>query len=57
MMFKKMFKCRTLLKNERYSLVIAQNGEGYRQGVKIMPDIILLDINIPRLNGIEVYQN
>ena len=47
----------TLLKNERYSLVIAQNGqEAIDRAIKIMPDIILLDINMPGLNGIEVCQ-
>ena len=45
----------TLLKNENYSLVIAQNGkEAIERAVKIQPDIILLDINMPGMDGIEV---
>ncbi|MEC8624365.1 MAG: response regulator [Bdellovibrionota bacterium] len=45
----------TLLKNEHYSLVIAQNGKEARErAVKIKPDIILLDINMPGMDGIEV---
>jgi len=45
----------TLLKNEDYSLVIAQNGkEAIERAVKIKPDIILLDINMPGMDGIEV---
>ncbi|MEC7182338.1 MAG: response regulator [Bdellovibrionota bacterium] len=45
----------TLLKNEHYSLVIAQNGkEAIERAVKIKPDIILLDINMPGMDGIEV---
>jgi len=48
----------TLLKNENYSLVIAQNGqEAIDRALKIKPDIILLDINMPGINGIEVCQN
>ncbi len=45
----------TLLKNEKYSLVIAQNGkEAIERAIKIKPDIILLDINMPEMDGIEV---
>ena len=45
----------TLLKNENYSLVIAQNGrEAIERALKIKPDIILLDINMPEMDGIEV---
>ena len=47
----------TLLKNENYSLVIAQNGqEAIERAVKIKPDIILLDINMPDIDGISVTQ-
>ena len=48
---------RTIAKSEtKHQLTEAKNGEealAYLQSGKPLPDIILLDLNMPRMNGIE----
>jgi len=48
----------TMLKNyfeiKHYSILTAQNGIEALEKIKLAPDIILLDINMPRLDGLEV---
>lgn len=48
----------TMLKNyfeiKNYSILTAQNGVEALEKIKLAPDIILLDINMPRLDGLEV---
>ena len=47
----------TMLKNyfkiKNYSILTAQNGVEALEKIKLAPDIILLDINMPRLDGLE----
>ncbi len=48
---------RTKLKREGYEVATAENGEeGLRQVRDVSPDIILLDIVMPRMNGYEVLE-
>lgn len=43
------------LKNNGYEVIIVDNGdEGYNMALKEMPDIILLDLMIPGIDGLEV---
>lgn len=48
----------TMLKNyfeiKHYSILTAQNGIEALEKIKLAPDIVLLDINMPRLDGLEV---
>lgn len=39
---------------KRYSVITAENGMGALGKIKSEPDIILLDINMPQIDGIEV---
>jgi len=42
---------------ERFEVVSAENGEkGYEMATKESPDIILLDILLPEMNGFEVLE-
>ena len=42
------------LKKEGFEVVEAENGiEGYKMAEKVSPDIILLDIMMPQMNGLE----
>jgi two-component system, OmpR family, KDP operon response regulator KdpE len=46
---------RANLKARGYEVIVAQDGaEALNQAEKEMPDLILLDINLPKLDGIEV---
>jgi CheY-like chemotaxis protein len=45
----------SMLKNDKYEVITAENGEeGYEKVVKEKPDLVLLDIMMPRMNGYEV---
>lgn len=39
---------------ENYLIYTATNGEEARQKIRIEPDLILLDINMPKINGLEL---
>jgi len=42
---------------ENFEVIIAEDGEkGYKMAGKEMPDIILLDIMLPKINGFEVLE-
>lgn len=47
-----------MLKNffeiKRYSVITAENGLDALEKIKFVPDIILLDINMPKIDGLEV---
>ncbi len=44
-----------VLEAEGYRILEAENGEdGVQQAVKFIPDLILLDINLPDIDGYEV---
>lgn len=46
------------LKREGYSVVMVSSGEeGLRQARAILPDLIVLDIMLPGLNGLDVCRN
>jgi len=46
-----------LLTDEGYSVVVAQDGaEALRQIGDAMPDVVLLDLNMPKLTGWEVVE-
>ena len=43
------------LRHENFSVLVAGNGdEGLKMALKNKPDLILLDIIMPRMNGIEM---
>lgn len=45
---------RSYFEIKKYEIITAENGtEGLRK-MELQPDIILLDINMPRIDGIEV---
>ena len=47
-----------ILTNKGYKVLIAQNGiNGLATATKAIPDMILLDIQMPNMNGIEVCQH
>ena len=46
-----------ILTNRGYKVLIAQNGiNGLETAIKVIPDMILLDINMPHMSGMEVCQ-
>lgn len=42
------------LKMKKYEIVTAENGLEGLNKIKLQPDIILLDVNMPKIDGIEV---
>jgi two-component system response regulator VicR len=48
----------TKLQNEGYEVIEAENGEiGLKLAIKQQPDLILLDIILPKMDGITVLEN
>lgn len=46
-----------ILEEEGYAVLTAKDGvEGFDTAMKKFPDLILLDMNMPRMSGMEVYQ-
>lgn len=46
-----------ILSSEKYQVTGAQNGEeGLRKIAEIQPDLVLLDLMMPHMDGWEVYQ-
>lgn len=46
------------LKTKNYNVVVAGNGlEGLEQLKTVKPDLIILDMNMPKMGGLEFYQN
>ena len=44
-----------LLKKNNYEVITASDGEeGYEKIIKENPDLVLLDVMLPKINGIEV---
>lgn len=51
------FTIKMLLEDEEYEVIQAENGqEGYKKAIEYSPDVILLDINMPILNGYETLE-
>ena len=51
---------RNVLELEEDLIVIGEAGDGeqaVQQAAELMPDILLLDINMPKMNGIEFLRN
>ena len=43
-----------ILKQDRYQLITARNGkEGVEKALKMRPDLILMDVVMPEMNGFE----
>ena len=43
-----------ILKNQPYQLITAKNGmEGVKKAVEFIPDLILMDVVMPKMNGFE----
>jgi CheY-like chemotaxis protein len=48
---------RTLLEWQRYSVLDAADGrEALRQAQRVLPDLILLDVRMPRMSGLSVLE-
>lgn len=48
----------TILKREKHDFIFAYDGEtGMKMAFEYLPDLILLDIMLPGMNGLEVCQN
>lgn len=45
---------RRYLESKKYEIVTAENGMEGLDKIKLQPDIILLDVNMPRMDGIEL---
>lgn len=45
---------KSLLEMENYIIYTAENGEEALRKVNVQPDLILLDINMPQMNGLEL---
>lgn len=51
---KKMLKLlKDFLEIENYMIYMAENGEEAMKKVSVQPDLILLDINMPKMDGLE----
>lgn len=49
---------RTLLRMKGYDVVVAEDGvQAIDLALKTLPDLIFLDVELPRLNGINVIRN
>lgn len=49
--------CEKKLKSENYLITSTRNGqEGYDKAVRLVPDLILLDLIIPQLDGFKVLE-
>ena len=47
-----------LLKNDGYDTLAAEDGEsGWQLTYSKKPDLVLLDLNLPKLHGLEVLKN
>lgn len=47
---------KSYLERKKYEIITAENGVEGLSKMALQPDIILLDVNMPRMDGIEVCQ-
>ncbi len=45
------------LEMEGYKVTLAEDGDSAVRKIKLMPDLVLLDIMMPRMNGFDVLKN